>query len=79
VATGINPIDAGRIRAILTNLNAATVPEDMKPFDYGFHQLKGNRKSQFALTIRGNWRIVFEWEDGSAVRVRQEDYHGKKT
>ena len=24
-----------------------------------------------------NWRIVFEWQDGEAERVRQEDYHGK--
>jgi toxin HigB-1 len=57
-------------------LNAATIPEDLAPFAMGFHPLKGDRKGEFALTIRGNWRIVFEWEDGDAVRVRQEDYHG---
>jgi proteic killer suppression protein len=76
-AKGINPVDSERIRGILNDLDAATVPEDMAPLGYGFHPLKGNRKGQFGLTIRANWRIVFEWEEGHAVRVRQEDYHGK--
>jgi toxin HigB-1 len=76
-AKGINPTDARHIWDILVDLHAATVPEDMEPLGYDFHPLTGNRRGQFALTIRGNYRIVFEWEDGHAVRVRQEDYHGK--
>jgi proteic killer suppression protein len=43
---------------------------------FKFHELKGNRKGQFAVTVRANFRIVFEWEDGKAVRVNEEDYHG---
>jgi hypothetical protein len=41
-----------------------------------FHELKGNRKGTYSVTIRANWRLTFEWEDGAAVRVDLEDYHG---
>ena len=74
---GISARDAERIEELLTALDAATTPDDLAPLGYGFHPLKQDRKGQFALTIRDNWRIVFEWEDGNAVRVRQEDYHGR--
>jgi len=43
---------------------------------YGFHGLTGDRRGQFAVEIRRSFRLVFEWEDGNAVRGRQEDYHG---
>jgi proteic killer suppression protein len=44
---------------------------------YDFHALKGNRKGQYAVTIRANWRITFAWEGAGAVRVDMEDYHGR--
>ena len=44
---------------------------------YAFHALTGNRAGQYAVEIRANHRLVFEWEGGEAVRVRIEDYHGK--
>jgi proteic killer suppression protein len=46
------------------------------PDEYRYHDLKGDRDGQYAVTIRGNWRIVFEWDGEHAVRVRQEDYDG---
>jgi len=29
----------------------------------------------FAVSVSGNWRITFEFEDGDAVDVNLEDYH----
>jgi proteic killer suppression protein len=77
VIKGISPEDADRIEILLTALDAATMPDDLEPLGLGYHPLRGDRKGQYAMTIRANWRIVFEWEDGNAVRVRQEDYHGR--
>lgn len=37
--------------------------------------LKGSRKSLWAITISGNWRMVFEFRDGHAYVVNYEDYH----
>ncbi len=74
---GIPAEDAARISDILDALEAATKPADLDLPGFAFHPLKGDRKGQFAVTIRANWRIVFEWDDGQPVRVRRENYHGR--
>ena len=73
---GIDPKSVFALTDLLDALDAATVPEDMDITGFGFHELKGDRKGQFAVTIRAQWRLIFEWQDGEPVRVRQEDYHG---
>jgi plasmid maintenance system killer protein len=40
-------------------LDKATRPEMDLP-GFGFHQLKGNRRHQYAVEIRAQWRVVFE-------------------
>ena len=75
-AKGIDSKSAERIVTILDLLDKATMPEDMDLPGFAFHRLKGFRKDQYAVEIRAQWRIVFEWEDGHAVRVDEEDYHG---
>ena len=76
-AKGIDPRSAERLRELLSALDQAIRPEDMNQPAWAFHALTGNRKGQFAVEIRANWRLVFEWDDGEPVRVRMEDYHGK--
>jgi proteic killer suppression protein len=73
---GIPAQDLPKMGRILTSLNAATSPADMNLPLYRFHQLKGNRKGTYSVTVRANWRVTFEWENGAAVRVDLEDYHG---
>jgi toxin HigB-1 len=75
-AKGIDPMSAARLEMLLTQLDVATSPDDMNRAGYGFHRLKGDRKSQYAVEVRAQWRIVFEWQNGEAVLVRLEDYHG---
>lgn len=73
---GIDSKSLKKIKRILSALNAATKPEDMDLPGLRFHELKGDRRGHYAVTIRANFRVVFEWEMGKAVRVREEDYHG---
>ena len=75
-AKGIDPKSLKRIKRILSALHAATKPEDLNLPGFKFHELKGDRKGEYAVTVRANFRIVFEWEQGRAVRVNEEDYHG---
>ena len=75
-AKGLPAQDVPKIKRILSALNSATKPADMNLPRYRFHQLKGNRRNTYAVTVRANWRITFEWENGAAVRVDLEDYHG---
>jgi proteic killer suppression protein len=75
-AKGLPAQDVEKITRILTSLAAATAPEDLALPQYRFHPLKGNRKGTYSVTVRSNWRITFAWEEGAAVRVDLEDYHG---
>jgi proteic killer suppression protein len=42
---------------------------------YRLHRLKGEWKGYWSVTISGNWRIVFRFEDGDAFDRDLVDYH----
>jgi proteic killer suppression protein len=73
---GIDPISLPKIRRLLAALNAICHPDEMDVPGNRFHALKGDRRFQYAVTVRANWRLVFEWDGEHVIRVRQEDYHG---
>ncbi|MDM3872184.1 type II toxin-antitoxin system RelE/ParE family toxin [Porticoccus sp. W117] len=72
---GIQPAHATKISDRLAFLNAATCIEDMNKPGYRLHPLKGNLKQHWAITVSGNWRITFRFENGDAYVVNYEDYH----
>ena len=72
---GIKPEWRNRV-SIRSRLSAAASPEDMRLPTVGLHALEGDRKDRCAVTVRGSWRITFQWKDGHAVKVNLEDYHG---
>ena len=59
----------------LVALDTAQAIEDMDIPGYRLHQLKGNRKEVWSITVNGNWRITFKFENGNAYIVNYEDYH----
>lgn len=40
-----------------------------------FTPLKGDLKGFWSITITGNWRVIFRFEDGDAFDVDLVDYH----
>jgi len=72
---GINPQHAARLRRLLTTLNTSTGPAGMNLPGYRLHRLKGERKEQWAVSVSGNWRLVFEYEDENATDIDLADYH----
>ncbi|OYY31857.1 MULTISPECIES: type II toxin-antitoxin system RelE/ParE family toxin [unclassified Polaromonas] len=66
---------ASRIERILDRLDAAVVPEDMDLPGYKFHALKGKRKGTYSVSVSGNWRMTFKFDDANAIEVDLEDYH----
>ena len=60
---------------LLDRLDASKQPDDMNLPGYKFHQLKGSRKYEFAVSVTGNWRITFEFEGDDATNVNLEDHH----
>lgn len=68
------PDMVSRIEEILGLLDVASRVEDMDIPHFRLHPLKGERKGQWAVTVRANWRIVFKFE-GEAEDVDFVDYH----
>jgi len=73
--SGVNAQHAPKLRIILAALNTATSPANMNLPGLRLHPLKGERKGQWAVTVSGNWRMVFEFEDVNATNVDLVDYH----
>ena len=61
---------------LLLALNVAKALNDLSPLkSVGLHKLKGERKTQWAMTVNERWRICFEFRKGDAYEVEIVDYH----
>jgi len=56
-------------------LETAFTVEDMNIPGLKLHQLKGDMAGFYAVSISGNWRVIFRFEDGEAADVDLIDYH----
>lgn len=72
---GIQAKHANKLRLQLETLNRATCPQDMNAPSWRLHALKGNMKDHWSLTVNGNWRMTFKFENGHAEIVDYQDYH----
>ncbi len=74
-ASKLPPDRIQRIEILLDRLEAAVEPEGMNLPGFGFHQLSGQSKGRFAVSVSANWRITFAWSGQDAIDVDFEDYH----
>jgi proteic killer suppression protein len=72
---GVFAQHVGRLRDILARLDAARVVADMDMPGFRLHQLKGEYKGFWAVTVRANWRVIFRFDDRDAFDVDYVDYH----
>jgi toxin HigB-1 len=73
--SGIQPAHAQKLRLQLAALDQAVKPEDLCAPSWRLHPLKGDLKGHWAITVNGNWRMVFSFEEGDAILVDYLDYH----
>jgi len=74
-ASKLRPDQVKKIRNILTILNAAVKIEDINYPGANLHPLKGELAGFWAVSVTGNYRIIFEFRDGDAYLVDYVDYH----
>jgi toxin HigB-1 len=72
---GIQPSHARRLNDQLTALNVTSKPEQMRVLGWNLHPLKGSLAGHWAVTVNGNWRLTFSFEEEDAVLVDYRDYH----
>ncbi|GGF90402.1 MULTISPECIES: type II toxin-antitoxin system RelE/ParE family toxin [Cysteiniphilum] len=75
ITKGIQSEHVAKVSRILSALNAASKALDMNLPSYKLHKLKGDKSEFWSVTVNGNWRVIFKFEDGDAYIVNYLDYH----
>ena len=73
--SGVQAVHAKRLRLQMAALDTARVIEDMDIPGFRLHPLKGEMKGRWSITVNGNWRVTFEFQDGNAYVLDYEGYH----
>ena len=71
----VSPDLADRVALALADLDDACKPSDLDLPGYRLHPLKGDLKGYWSISISGNRRVIFRFEDGDAYDVDLIDYH----
>jgi proteic killer suppression protein len=72
---GIQANHAKKLRMQLAALDTAQSIDDMDIPGYRLHQLTGDRRGIWTITVNANWRLTFEFEEGNVYILNYEDYH----
>ncbi len=71
----VAPSHAAKLARILSALDRSSGPDGMGLPGFRLHPLKGGLKGHFAVSVSGNWRVTFRFEDEHAVEIDYLDYH----
>jgi toxin HigB-1 len=77
-ASGLQPSVTDKLRKIVSFLQDMEREEELKQIpSWKAHQLTGNRKGVWSLSVTKNWRLTFQIEQSSIeiVDLDYEDYH----
>lgn len=75
--TGIRPEHSNKISRLLFAIDSAPNVKALDLPGFELHPLKGNLKNHWAVSVNGNWRITFKFEDKDAYVLDYQDYHKK--
>ena len=64
-----------KIKNVMLLLNSAAKIEDLNFPGANLHSLKGEFSGFWAVSVTGNYRIIFEFIDGWAHLIDYIDYH----
>ena len=71
----VAPEHIQKLRRILAVLDRSRTPQDMDIPGFRLHPLSGELRGHYAVSVSGNWRVTFRFEDGHAADVDYTDYH----
>ena len=72
---GIQPSHATKLGRQLARLDLAKTAADMNVPGWRLHSLTGNLTGHYSVSVSGNWRMTFIFDNGDAVLVDYQDYH----
>ena len=74
-ARRVAPEHIQKLRDILGVIDRSQRTQDVDLPGLRLHPLKGELKGHYAVSVSGNWRVTFRFEDGDVVDVDYLDYH----
>lgn len=77
-AKGVPPAMVDKLRKLLFALETAETIDQLGWFPgWKLHPLKGELKGFWSLTVTGNWRLIFLYDEGAntAADIDLLDYH----
>jgi proteic killer suppression protein len=77
-ASGLAPAVVEKVRNFLTFLQEMEDARELRDIpSWNAHQLTGDRKGIWSLTVTRNWRITFKIDqaEGEILDLNYEDYH----
>jgi proteic killer suppression protein len=77
-AKGVPSAMADKLRKLLFALETAEALQQLGHFPgWGLHPPKGDRRGSWSLTVTGNWRLVFRYDEqmNTASDIDLIDYH----
>jgi|SRR6516225_6953758 proteic killer suppression protein len=75
-AKGLNPEWAGKLKNMLQAIDSASEVEEVGKYPgWRLHPMKGEWKGFWSLTVSGNWRLFFRFENGDAFDLLLHDPH----
>src|SRR5947209_18822299 len=77
-AKGVPPTMADKLRKLLFAIETAETLEQLGRFPgWKLHPLKGDLKGLWSLTVTGNWRLIFRYDEktNTASDIDLIDYH----
>lgn len=72
---GVQAMHAPKLSMILGILEQVKRPEQITAPFLHLHELKGERKGDWSLTVQANWRVTFRFIESDVELVNYEDYH----
>ena len=73
---GVQAAFADKLRDMLQALDVAAAIDEVETVPgWRLHPLKGDLKGYWSLSVSGNWRLVFRFENGDAFDLDLTDYH----
>jgi proteic killer suppression protein len=73
---GIRTDLVDRVRKILAVLIVAENMDQVQgPPGWRIHQLSGDRRGTWSISVSGNWRVTFDVDENEIYHLNLEDYH----
>jgi toxin HigB-1 len=72
---GIQNQHTRKLKLILDLLDAATIIDDIGFPGSRLHLLEPKKEKIWSVTVSGNWRIVFKFDNNNVYIVDYKDYH----